>query len=1489
MAPIAPSEMFRKAFQDFVSDIDGLRLGDAKAAQTDCKAREAKAAEGAGTLVRPVPLRKLFLAKCVNALPFITLRMIPGGARVCCGQPGTVYDKTGTIEPNNKGFFGCAVCSSGALPAKRFPSLIAIGRGAGPAVRVEVCVLLLVLHDTVSSILDTGKLMASTESAGGEGEGQFLARKDEAVQWFQREDFDPAEFIGLLNSEKELDQARNELVQLSDYCKQEVQKVVHAHHKDFLEASRNIQDVEVLVDELRNYVSGSVAVVANLVDLPAFPKQVPIQAPIAFNTQDSIPGAPSPGPHHPRTGNIGCLFAVSSNVGTTSSPLDGDLARSELPSGQEGPSTWESILSLQAGLLQELQVAVAEQEVSLARSLLDAGRDIIAVVDRDGAQLASQGSNGSIPGWRYAFEGALAAQKAILIEELQRQLLQTNSSTLERRQAAQQHLLKQHSAAGGDPDGVEYAGGLAQRTFLAIGAAAEDVRAVFPSPAYSAGALESSDRPAKAAAARGSGPPSSSQAEAVLPPVSALVVQWASDEARHCAALLCRHALTPFVATGMAVGALLCVGLALVFCVALESSHGLALRVAFMGELWPLLEAAECTARNAVFMMMDGDFGDHDDNHERMVLVLEWPYYKYRAYAMSAKPFTISRTFFPGGGGPTNVKPEQLPVLFPRPDVRSGAGAPAGLTCLHMLLPELKALAEGLAPLASRPAVAVLRQGVLASYDAVCEKVHASLSRLVSSNTGEGASKDATAQGSFLAAYVSRAVKALRTFAESDVQIALESLAYVCGAVAPLELLLPSLGPLSELLTKLPEPAPETAPAQPVPAGSATDKRDAQVGIQPGAGATAIRGAVPEHTGDESAIGADTITQRRRETSTVLPGARRQEAEGEAVSDAGLDGLGESRKPRRPQLQRRSNLRADSDDGVARPAPQFEHLSAGDAAERAAPRRRDRTTQDSTVEGTMIDRGEGGVALYPAPRPSSRSRPVDQGHYAGQGGSGALFDENLSERASSLEVPRQQREKRSVQVKRGAGDLNNAATKSASRLDGQQQVGDEQEAKQKESEEMPPATGSIARGSEATRRRRGQDRTVRFQKPSTEGQAAGVAGSSGNDDDDDDDDDEVPARKPQKVRAQEGAMDFVRQASRQNARAAVHLEEHEGSGGDKPLLVRTLRPQLAIWSQTTTQGADDGHDEVAGGRPPGQARATRRERALGGRQGSHTRGTADTDGKPLMRRRGARADVSSLPDEDEDEQELSQHRVMHHAPQDREPARGDTSNLLNAISAAREAAARRADGATASTHDNASITAAPGRVREGPSEGDVKVAVGAGGRRPNRFGVVLSDDDGEPVSAPKLRRPRPVNTGGPADAAAAASSGDVTEVGSTGSVQAKEAAATSFPAGASRHQDPRGRPGLLEERESSVAKTEETLVTGWRRQEPPALSGDSVPPGRTCGSQSRGTGTAVSAPHDLSGEGGVAAARRDSAGKPQTARERLAARMAAKGAALEGL
>ncbi|KAG2482400.1 hypothetical protein HYH03_018661 [Edaphochlamys debaryana] len=670
----------------------------------------------------------------------------------------------------------------------------------------------------------SGKSAADGAKRRSSAGGARVSRKDDQVLWFQREGFDPMEYLRQLQSEKELDAARHELASLNDYCKQEVQKVVHSHHKDFLEASRDIQEVEGLVDELRNYVSGCAAVAANLAELPALG---PMVAPAAALPLDPDPGGP------------------------------------EAPAG----GAWGGILALQAELLQDLQVAVAEQDFATARALLAAGRDVIAVVERDAGLLAEQAGGDGIPAWRYGFEGALAAQKAAMIEELQRQLAQTNSSTCERRaaaqalgllagpgqatqallrchtlrvRAAQQHLLKQHSAAGGDPDGVEYAGGLAQRTFLAIGFAAEDVRAVFPAPSPHPAA--STTDPAATASGAASG--AAALAGGSLPAVSALVVQWAADEAAHCAALLQKHALAPFVATGGAVGALLCAGLALVFCAALEFSHGLALGVVFREQLWPMLEAivrrhllrlkdeaasaASLDSTNAALQAAAGGAGAANGSAFGRIHSLG---------TGGRREHSADGAGEQGDGGPLSAGQVHLPALFPPPGASAAPTAPAGLSSLPMLLPELRALAEGLAPLAWAPAVALLRQGAVAAFGAVCEQVHASLSRLVGSSGAAGAgggggpagaagvpgasaasgARLGAAQGPLLAAYVAKAEAQLRLFAQSELQSALLPLAHIAGPVAPPELLLPALEPLAELLAALPPPATDALPPEAEP------------------------------------------------------------------------------------------------------------------------------------------------------------------------------------------------------------------------------------------------------------------------------------------------------------------------------------------------------------------------------------------------------------------------------------------------------------------------------------------------------------------------------------------------------------------------------------------------------------------------------------------------------------------------------------------------
>ncbi|GLI58489.1 hypothetical protein VaNZ11_000220 [Volvox africanus] len=1400
--------------------------------------------------------------------------------------------------------------------------------------------------------------------------GQLLVRKDDAIKWFQREGFDPSEFICLLNSEKELDQARNELTQLNEYCKQEVQKVVHAHHKDFLEASRNIQDVEVLVDELRNYVSGSVAVVANLVDLPTFPKQVVLSS---SNADDVL-------------------------------------------HDQQAPSDWETVLALQAQLMQDLQVAVAEQDVSVARSLLNAGRDMIAIVDRDGAQLTSHANCDTLPGWRYAFESALAAQKAILIEELQRQLLQTNSSTLERRHAAQnlglivgpsqaaqalmgchslrvhaaqQCLLKQHSAAGGDPDGVEYAGGLAQRTFLAIGAAAEDVRAVFPSPVSSAGAA---------------GHDSSPQAAAVLPPVSALVVQWASDEARHCAALLCRHALTPFVATGMAVGALLCVRLALVFCVALESSYGLALRVPFLEELWPLLEAivqrhlhrlreeasasASVDATNAALQAVTGNSASPG------VTVLGGDSTELSGFTGVR---SLNAEVAQPAGGP-NTSKNNPPA----------SAALAGLTCLPTLIPELKALAEGLASIASSQAVAVLRQGVLSIFKAICDKVQASLVRLVGSNTGGGVGKGSTTQGALLAAYVSKAERVLRTFAEVDIQRSLEPLACVCGSAAPPELLLPFLVPFNELLSTLPEPALEVlAPAesdlsqrrlQPHQSGgirvelaAEQDRRERDSDGRRGKDATskaaearevgqtvatsaalplasaavagasevrgdsdvsegrvrAFRGALAGPSGEAGRRGA-----MRRVDNTETPGGapafgqsvdqygvandmpqRRRLAQGVHAAAEPADGDGKVRwgiasEPSAPRCQqaqiapdlepepwvqrqqRSDDLLVKDDDAVAGRPPQLQGPQEDETAERAFSHRRRRVALDSSLDdaGNENERPSE-AATISVQRPRSLSR----GHERMSGGpdtDASLRVDTSGRRASSVD-PQHQLTAKTAVLSTVAEDpsITSSGRWSASPREGQNRIASRQPESDDGNKNAPVG---MRDGNVAAPRRHGRERAVRFQNPATSGAAGTLTTAEG-----------VFTRRSQDPDAHVPYEQEV--GSVVYTRAANAEEEQEGVGDELPVVLPRVRRKASQPAQVggSPQTNLQHDDEKMRASVTRKIRTTRREQSESEKPEPSRRGES-VDGQispgPQSSPR-AWADVKLLPDEDVARQrQWGLRRTRFEQPYGENATSLTTAAAVSSITSVPGGRGRSpeqgpaprgaVDGATSDARgaasDRASVSVVATSERANPSGFSIK----PGARKPNRFGVVLSDDEDGPASAPKLRRPRVARVGAAAAAAASSESEtqqhgnpeDSSTTAQTGAATAVAAAQESVGAArrergvdASEQEEcvrvmAEGKNLSLRQRAVVPKDADETLLAGRSTQDAPTRNRDLF-------------SASVADPHLRVNEAAlpepgaaneVASAARvgtrsDVAGKPQTARERLAARMAAKGAASEEL
>ncbi|GLC54294.1 hypothetical protein PLESTB_000847700 [Pleodorina starrii] len=1399
------------------------------------------------------------------------------------------------------------------------------------------------------------KRNSKSNSSSKRKAGHFFSRKDDAIQWFQREGFDPAEFITLLQSEKELDQARNELTQLNEYCKEEVQKVVHAHHKDFLEASRNLQDVEILVDELRNYVSGSVAVVGNLVDLPPLPKQVSFSSPLAA---EGPTGAPKP------------------------------------------PTAWESILALQAELMQDLQVAVAEHDVALARALLSAGRDLIAVVDRDGAQLAAQVNGDGLPAWRHAFESALAAQKVILVEELQRKLSHTNSSTLERRQAAQnlglvvgpgqatqallgchslrvraaqQHLLKQHSAAGGDPDGVEYAGGLSQRTFLAIGAAAEDVRAVFPST--STGGHGYSDRPRLGAADGGA------QAAAVLPQVSALVVQWASDEARHCASLLCRHALTPFVATGMAVGALLCVGLALVFCVALESSHGLALRVAFMEELWPLVEAivrrhlhrlreeasasASVDATNAALQAIASNGSAYASSAASGISAALPVYSGANGLATAPNPY-------PGESGAVQGS---LPDLFPRSGAPQAPAVPAGLTCLPMLIPELRALAEGLASLGSRSAVAMLRQGVQAIFESVCEKVHASLTRLVGSSTGAatGGIKESASQGSLLAAYVAKAERQLRLFAECDVQVALVPLSCVCGPVAPPDLLVPLLAPLGELLTKLPEPAPDAAPVDPNPSGQPAlqpqssgllDRIRAELEAEQGqrrrerdgwrsknalgqaAGAVAAlsAGGTPLAAADPAAAldaqpsdapsssrvaSAQAVREPKLPVKAAAPAreAVRQQAEDEGGGEAAaksrqrqqhLDAHSMAKRPEadnsaaagtvvqvaettarrrpgpQPDLEPEPQSQREQRRGILRTADipqQPEDVFVDEHPEPVHARRRRKPALEPAPSTDPASGGEDETAAAP----SARSRSRERGRLGGKGSTAVESSDSLDGWDAS---GRRQRE---LPPRSGAGarpELTEGTISAGARQEQQQQQQQPSGRSQArkgwlEAEAAGELPGNArADTTTAARDRRGRDHFVRFEEPPKPGPTPDSARGSGSDE-------KVHVRRPPRDR----------EAARDSSRAAMQGAEGLENAGDEsppPVLPgRRLRQDVAQRRHAAQQ------EEV---QPPVDSQYKEASAGLGRAAGRGRGGTGDTEVKGES---GVLEGTLRLPVLDDEEEELSQPRRArprwHHGDGE-EPVDASAGEMVPRKHghATGQPASKRTeltDGAEAMAGTRAVVSgaaAAPARPCDDLPDDGTKPLAGGVGRRANRFCVVLSDDEDDPIPAPRLRRPRAAAAGAATAASAAADVGGPELQQSRRAVGSRDLAAADVTSAAGQmdagRSDRRERSGVPEGRSGGMAEAQPPLTSRRRVKSEPDVD-EQQGERRTSGKDATPTDLQPPAggrPLSLSASGNAkneAAGGKDTAAdtttvavsRPQTARERLAARMAAKAAAAEGL
>lgn len=388
---------------------------------------------------------------------------------------------------------------------------------------------------------------------------KLLGNRTRALLAFEQPGFEPSSFMaGYLGQlgEKAIANARRDLGALLATCTEEVESVVQAHHQRFLQACAGVEALEDQVALLRNYTNGLTALVGSL--------KAALSMKAERHTQARAGGWLPP------------------QAGLPSSPVAASCAL--VPDEEDAGGALSSIEADMELMLQELDLASAARDLPAAVSWLRVAEGVGALLDRDAPSLVMEVPD--FPGWRHSYDAAVGLRKQRLVAALQRQLSDANASPPEIRAStaaladlvgeagalgamlgcysakvgrSQALLLKQH-AAGSDPDSLEFAGGLLQRTLLEVAAAADDLVALF--------------------------------GVAQREPASLFTV-WAARQARGAASILLRHVLTAAAAASTGLHATVqVVSMALVQCSMLEASHAISLGATLMTELWGCVDGS---------------------------------------------------------------------------------------------------------------------------------------------------------------------------------------------------------------------------------------------------------------------------------------------------------------------------------------------------------------------------------------------------------------------------------------------------------------------------------------------------------------------------------------------------------------------------------------------------------------------------------------------------------------------------------------------------------------------------------------------------------------------------------------------------------------------------------------------------------------------------------------------------------------------------------
>lgn len=359
---------------------------------------------------------------------------------------------------------------------------------------------------------------ASTSIFGGDG-----APRSGMLAQIERGTFNlEAEMARL--PEKGIASLRSDLAALEAECGEELRRSVYDNYKPFIEASQGISKLEGEMQQLRGLITAFASMVQSLKGVASTnPSKMAEEAQneatareVVTDWRDTADGAAWAAALADIDVAIAekrCLDALNAIKAVPDKLQLPDAGLVDFEPAEELEKRRQSLVPI-------LEAGVAEASASRAEARLAAG--VLAAVT-----------------------GRPRALKV---------LLAAHSLRLKR---AQQQLLKPQNTGGGEADGTDFAGVMAQRVFSTIGSAADDVTAVFGE--------EASD-------------------------LSAAFLVWALQETERAATLLKRHALTPFAVPAGLGATVRCVLLMRTQALALQATHGISLAPRLTRELWPVID-----------------------------------------------------------------------------------------------------------------------------------------------------------------------------------------------------------------------------------------------------------------------------------------------------------------------------------------------------------------------------------------------------------------------------------------------------------------------------------------------------------------------------------------------------------------------------------------------------------------------------------------------------------------------------------------------------------------------------------------------------------------------------------------------------------------------------------------------------------------------------------------------------------------------------------